>query len=52
MEWPRVKRWLQRYGPAELTGVLKAVGPESRPIRFRTSHSRGLGPLACVMAML
>src|SRR5437763_2644302 len=25
MEWPRVKRWLQRYGPAELTGVVTAL---------------------------
>jgi hypothetical protein len=21
MEWPRLKRWLRRYGPAEVAGI-------------------------------
>jgi hypothetical protein len=25
MEWPRVKRWLHRYGPAELCGIATAL---------------------------
>ena len=25
MEWPRVKRWLRRYGPAEITGIVTAL---------------------------
>ena len=25
MEWPRVKRWLGRYGPAEVTGIATAL---------------------------
>jgi len=25
MEWPRIKRWLRRYGPAEVTGIVTAL---------------------------